>query len=177
MAPKIFQIRYTFPPLSRYNPQKMEFTIRHLGRRDFSFSNRSNSTEFDSLTPLETATQNTDNTTPIENSSLYVLQESDLNQDDNRTETNTNNEENDKKINNDGNILITQPEDGEKAGITESIDNLIVDEESTTTTTPKLQASASSTTSTDHTTTLISSTTSSTAQETTTTTPISSSTS
>jgi uncharacterized protein (UPF0333 family) len=49
-----------------------------------------------------------------------------------------NNEENDKKINNDGNTLIIQPEDGEKAGITESIDNLIVDEESTTATTPKL---------------------------------------
>ena len=75
-----------------------------------------------------------------------------------------NNEENDKKINNDGNTLIIQPEDGEKAGITESIDNLIVNEESTTATTPKLQASS---TSTDHTTTLISSSTSSTTQKTT----------
>jgi hypothetical protein len=97
-----------------------------LDKEIAAFLTDQNSTEFDSLTPLETTTQNTDNTTPIENSSIYVLQESDLNQDGNRTETNTNNEENDKKINNNGNILITKPEDEEKAGITESIDNLIV---------------------------------------------------
>nr|CAH0108932.1 unnamed protein product [Daphnia galeata] len=56
-----------------------------------AFLTDQNSTEFDGLTPLETTTKNTGNTTPIESSSIYVLQESDLNQDDNRTETNTNN--------------------------------------------------------------------------------------
>jgi hypothetical protein len=165
-----------FPPYPDIIQRKWNSQYDTLDEEISAFLTDQNSTEFDSLTPLETTTQNTENTTPMENSSIYVPQESDLNQNGNRTETSTNNEENDKKINNDGNILITQPEDGEKAGITESIDNLIVDEEFTTTTTPKLQASSSSTLSTDHTTTLISSTTSSATQETTSFTPISSST-
>ena len=108
-----------FPPspeiiLRKWNSQ---YTHRHLGRRDFSFSNRS---KFDRIRqPDTTRDYNTKhgNTTPIANSSIHVLQESDLNQDGNRTKTDDKNEENDKKINNGKNILITQPEDEEKARI------------------------------------------------------------
>jgi len=39
LAPKLFHIRYTVSPFPRYSPQKMEYTIRHFGRRNFSFPN------------------------------------------------------------------------------------------------------------------------------------------
>ena len=134
-----------FPPSSDIIHRKWNSQYDTLDVEISAFPTDHNSTEIDSLTPLETTTQNRENTIPIANLSIYVLQESDLNQDSNQTETDTNNEENDKKINNGGKILITQPEDGEKAGITDSIDNLIVDERSTTTTTPELPVSSTST--------------------------------
>jgi hypothetical protein len=74
-----------------------------------------------------------------------VLQETDQNQEGNQSETNTNDQENDKERKNDENILITQSEDGDKSGITDEIENLIVDEGPTTTTTPKLPVSSTST--------------------------------
>jgi hypothetical protein len=133
-----------FPPYPGIIQRKWNSQYDTLDEEITAFLTDQNSTEFDSLTPLETTTQNTENTTPMENSSIYVPQESDLNQDGNRTETNTkNNEENDKKINNNGNILITKPEDEEKAAFSTT--------QKTTTTTPM----SNSTSSTTQTTTII----------------------
>jgi hypothetical protein len=152
-----------------------------LEKEILAFLTDQNSTEFERLIPLETTTQNVEiTTTLIANSSIYILQEPDLNQKGNKTETDTNNQEKDKKINNFENILITQPEDGEKSGITDAIDDLIVDKEYMSATTTKLPVSSTSTTysTTQETTstTPISGSTSPTTQKTTTTTPNSSST-
>ncbi len=170
MASKLFHIKY--PPFPDIFHRKWNIQYDTLDEEISAFLTDQNSTEFDSLTPFETTTQNIEtSTTLIVNYLIPILQEY-INLDGNRAETNTNDQETDKKINNDGSILITQPED---AGITDSIDNLIVDEESTTTTTPKLQASSSSTTGSDHTTTTTTKYTTKTENTTTpTTTPISS---
>ena len=165
-----------FPPYPDIIRRKWNSQYDTLEEEISAFLIDQNSTEFDSLTPLETTTQNVAATTTlIESSKIYTQEEPDLNQESNKTETDTNIQEKDKNTNNDNKILITQLEDGEEASITKAIENLIIDEESTTTTTPKLTVSSTSTTfSTTQktaTTTPMSSSTSSSTQATTTITP------
>ena len=138
-----------FPPYPDIIRRKWNSQYDTLDEEISAFLIDQNSTEFDSLTPLETTTQNVAATTTlIANSSIYTQKEQERNQpESNQTEINTNVQENDRKSNIDENILITQSEDGEKSGISDEIDNLIVDEGSTTTTTTELPVSSTSTTS------------------------------
>jgi hypothetical protein len=97
-----------FPPYPDIIRRKWNSQYDTLDEEISAFLIDQNSTEFDSLTPLETTTQNVAATTTlIANSSIYTQKEPERNQpESNQTEIETNDQENDSKRNIEENILI-----------------------------------------------------------------------